>query len=116
VWVKQYVQQVTIQSRQYVNHKSEGLYGTRSCSIIFRKERLHEISLKSTEQFSRVTDHQAGRGLGVASRDQFAENGCVSIASGDQFVDNGFVSVASRRQFEAIPVVYRLLRTNRTAN
>jgi hypothetical protein len=50
---------------------SERLHGTRSCSITFRKERLHEISLKSTEQFGRVTDRQAGRGLLVASRGQF---------------------------------------------
>jgi hypothetical protein len=40
----------------------------------FRKELLHEISLKSTERFSRVTDSQAGRALLVASSGHVADN------------------------------------------
>jgi hypothetical protein len=65
VSVKQYVQQATIQSRQSVNYKSERMYGTRSCSITFRKERLHEISLKSTNTVQSSNRPSGGPGFTI---------------------------------------------------
>jgi len=92
VSVKQNVKQAIIQSRQYVNYKSERLYGTRSSSITFRKE-LHEISLKSTKQFSPVTDRQAGR-VYYLHPAVTAHNGRVSLRQ-KVTTDNGRVSVVS---------------------